>query len=404
MNNNHPITKADAVTHWLGDELAGLERVGLLRRRRRTVSPLPDGACEVDGQRLANFASNDYLGLAGDARLRVAARRVIDDLGVGAGASALVSGRTVWHERLEQRLAHFEGTEAALLFPTGYAANVGTVSALAGRGDVVFSDALNHASLIDGCRLSRAEVCVYPHGDVGFLEEALRRHPDARRRLIVTDGVFSMDGDVAPLAELSRLAEQFDAMLLVDEAHGTGVLGEQGRGACELMEADSPNLIRIGTLSKAVGALGGFVTGSAELIDFLWNRARMQVFSTALPPAMCAAACAAIDVIQEDPDRRRHVGALSQRLRDVLSECGLPIPTGAVTPILPIIVGDAGAAVRMSEHLAEQGFFVPAIRPPTVPEGTSRLRVSLSAAHSLTVVNELADCLFRALAADRSSP
>jgi 8-amino-7-oxononanoate synthase len=387
-------TDVTDVTRWMVEELARLDRAGL-RRRRRTVTPLPHGECEVDGRRLINFASNDYLGLAGDPRLREAARRVIEEVGVGAGASALISGRTVWHERLEQRIAEFEGTDAALLFPTGYAANTGTVAALAGRGDVVFSDQLNHASLIDGCRLSRADVRVYRHADIAHLAEELSRSVGARR-LIATDGVFSMDGNLAPLDVLSHLAEQHGAMLLVDEAHGTGVLGEHGRGAHEVLGVNSPNVICIGTLSKAIGAAGGFVCGSGELIEFLWNCARTQVFSTAMPPAVCAAACVALDIIREEPERRRHLMTIARQLHATLSARGLPVPQEVVTPILPVIVGDAEAAVRISTRLAQEGLFVPAIRPPTVPEGTSRLRISLSAAHSYAAVERLADGLRRA--------
>ncbi|MGD9855698.1 MAG: 8-amino-7-oxononanoate synthase [Planctomycetaceae bacterium] len=390
-------------TDWLADELAALESAGW-RRHRRTVTPLPNGECEIDGRRLINFASNDYLGLTGDKRLCEAARRALEDTGAGAGASALVSGRTVWHERLEQRLAEFEGTESALLFPTGYAANVGTLAALAGRGDVVFSDQLNHASLIDGCRLSRATVCVYPHRDVDRLADELNRHRDARRRLIVTDGVFSMDGDVAPLAELSNLAKIHGAMLLVDEAHGTGVLGERGRGACEALGVDGPHLIRVGTLSKAMGAVGGFVAGPLELIEFLWNRARTQIFSTAMPPALCAAACTALDILRDEPQRRRHLRDLSSRLRNALSWGGVPVPLSDETPIVPVVVGQADAAVRMAAELARHGLFVPAIRPPTVPDGTSRLRISLSAAHSPAAIEQFADRLICAFTSGRCEP
>lgn len=388
--------------HWLNDELAALDRSGL-RRHRRTVIPLSEGECEIHGRRLLNFASNDYLGLAGDPRLRDAARTAIDECGVGAGASALICGRTPWHERLEARLAEFEGTEAALLFPTGYAANVGTIAALVGRGDAVFSDELNHASLIDGCRLSRADVIVYPHRDVNTLANQLEAHRESRRRLIVTDGVFSMDGDLAPLRELVQLADQTGAMLLVDEAHGTGVFGEHGRGACEMMGVESPHLVRVGTLSKALGTLGGFVAGSRELIEFLWNRARTQVFSTALPPAMCAAACTALDIVQSEPQRREHLHHLSRQLRQALSEAGLTTAVDDITPIVPVVIGPADAAVRISEALIRKRLLVPAIRPPTVPEGTSRLRISLSAVHSSEIVDNLARELVEAVRAETAS-
>ncbi len=382
-------------TAWLGEELAQLERDGL-RRVRRTVTPLPQGECEVDGRRLVNFASNDYLGLAGDERLREAARRAIATDGVGAGASPLVTGRTVWHERLERRIAELEGTDAAVLFPTGYAANAGTISTLVGRGDIIFSDEYNHASLIDGCRLSRATVCVYPHADVDSLAEQLQQQGFGRR-LIVTDGVFSMDGDIAPLRELSQLAEKYDCMLLVDEAHATGVMGEHGRGACELAGVESTHVIRVGTLSKGLGAVGGFVAGSKELVDFLWHRARTQVFSTSLPPSICAAALEAIGIIQEEPERRVALSARVLQLRLPLARAGLLASQTEVTPIVPIVIGDPQETMSVARVLEDNGLLVGAIRPPTVPIGTSRLRISLSAAHSEAVVDRLLSTLLRTL-------
>jgi len=381
-------------TDWLREELEALTQSGL-RRHRRNVTPLSGGRCDLNGRRLINFGSNDYLGLAGDPRLRAAVRAAIDEAGVGAGASALITGRTSWHERLEQRLIEFEEAESVLLFPSGYAANAGTVSALVERGDVVFSDALNHASLIDGCRLSRASVFVYPHNDVAFLRDQLEQHREARRRLIVTDGVFSMDGDIAPLKQLSQLAIELNAMLLIDEAHATGVLGANGRGACELMEVDGPHVIRVGTLSKSLGGLGGFVCGSHELAEYLWNRARSQVFSTALPSAMCAAAVAALDLVRDEPERRRHLTSLSEQLRILLRKGGCNVSVLDPTPIVPVVLGTADRTVQACEQLMESGFLVPAIRPPTVPEGKSRLRISLSASHSLNDVEQLAHALIR---------
>ncbi len=389
-----PVSTDVDATSWLSGELAQLEHDGL-RRRQRTITPRPNGECEVDGRRRVNFASNDYLGLALDLRLQEAARRVIAEQGVGAGASALVTGRTELHERLESRISQFEGTDATLLFPSGYAANVGTIPALVGRGDVVFSDALNHASLIDGCRLSRATVCVYPHADVETLAAGMEQHRSAQRRLIVTDGVFSMDGDLAPLRELCHLAEQQDAMILVDEAHGTGVLGEAGRGACELTGVESTRVIRVGTLSKAIGALGGFVTGTQELVDYLWNSARTQVFSTSLPPAICAAACAAFDVIQQEPERRELLFSRIRQLRAHLEGAGVLCSSSEATPILPVIIGDPERVVNVAASLETEGFLVAAIRPPTVPVGTSRLRISLSAAHTESAVDRLAEALLQ---------
>jgi 8-amino-7-oxononanoate synthase len=366
---------------WITAELDALSAAGI-RRERRVVTPLSEGRCRLDGRTLVDVSSNDYLGLAGDERLIAAATRALQEAGVGARASALVSGRSEWHARLEERLARFEGTESAVLFPTGFAANLGTIAAVAGRGDVVFCDRLNHASLIDGCRLSGAKFQVYRHDALDRLETALKRAAAARRRWIVTDAVFSMDGNVAPLVELCDIADRHDAGLIVDEAHATGVFGERGRGVTELCGVESRVTIRIGTLSKAVGCLGGFVADSRALCELLWNTARPQMFSTALPPAICAAAIAAIDVIVAEPWRRRRVMELADRLRAGLRGSGHAIPPQCVAPIVPVILGDPQKTMQVAERLCDRGFLVAGIRPPTVPRGSSRLRISLSASHS----------------------
>ncbi|MFQ5732894.1 MAG: 8-amino-7-oxononanoate synthase [Planctomycetaceae bacterium] len=373
--------------------LAELEARGL-RRTRRTVTPLPRGRCRVDGRECVNFSTNDYLDLAGDARLIAAAETVLKRDGCGARASALVSGRTEWHERLERRIAEFEGERAAILFPTGYAANLGTITALAGAEDVVFCERRNHASLIDGCRLSGAKFRVYRHDRLHALERELDKAAGCRRRWIVTDALFSMDGDLAPLRELCELADRFEAGAIVDEAHGTGVFGENGRGVCEHFGVER-RVIRVGTLSKAVGCLGGFVAGSQELVDSLWNMARPQIFSTALPPAVCAAAAAAFDVIEQSPLRRERVRQLGERLRDRLRARGVAIPESCVAPIVPVIIGEPEPTVDLSRRLFERGFFVPAIRPPTVPHGTARLRISLSCAHDEEHVDALAAAIVK---------
>ncbi len=291
-------------------------------------------------------------------------------------------GRSPWHARLEERLARFEGQEAALLFPTGFAANLGTITALVERGDLVCSDRLNHASLIDGCRLSGAEVYVYDRDRLERLDARLLAAHDARRKLIVTDGVFSMDGVLAPLGKLSELAARHGAMLLVDEAHGTGVFGRHGRGVCEQLEVEDQVAVRVGTLSKAIGSLGGFVTGSRLLVDWLWNRARTQIFSTAAPPSACAAAYAALDLIEAEPKRREKVLALSQQLRRGIAERGLETVDGGTGPIVPILCNEPDAAVYFARRLEECGFLVGAMRPPSVPPGTSRVRIGVTAAHS----------------------
>lgn len=377
---------------WISEELAVLESAGL-RRARRVVRPLPGGACEIDGRRLWNFASNDYLGLAGDPRVVAAAQVTLADVGVGARASALVAGRTEWHARLEQALARFEGQEAAIFFPTGYAANVGTIAALVDEDDVVFCDRLNHASLIDGCRLSGAKLRVFRHSELDTLERELHKATEFRRKLIVTDSVFSMDGDVAPLRELCDLAERLEAVVLVDEAHGMGVFGEHGRGVCEQLGVEDRVAVRVGTLSKAIGTLGGFVAGSQSLVDWLWNKARPQVFSTALPPAICAAATAAIEIIQSEPERRKKLWRTCEFVRLDLASRGVEVVANSTGPIIPIVLGDPDAAVAAQRKLEEHGCLVAAIRPPTVPQGTSRLRISLSAAHEESALKTLVAAL-----------
>ena len=355
---------------WIDAESAGWASKGLQRRLRAP-----------DPSRL-NFASNDYLGLAADPRVIRAAVDASTRHGWGAGASPLVSGWTGEHAALAQDLAAFERTESALLFPTGYAANVGTITALVGKADVVYSDRLNHACLIDGARLSGATIRVYPHRDVQALASLLTSDVGRfRRALIVTDGVFSMDGDLAPLDKLVELAERHGAMLLVDEAHGTGVFGPDGRGAASELGVADRVPIKVGTLSKALGSVGGFVAGSNRLIDWLTNHARSLIFSTAAPAATAAAAREALRIVGTEPERRVRVRACGDRLRIALTEFGYSV-IESTGPIVPVVIGDPIAAVALSDRLAERGFHVPAIRPPTVPEGTARLRVCVSATHS----------------------
>lgn len=365
---------------WIRAALEELAAEGLLRQRR-VMHLLPSGQCEVRSRRVIDFASNDYLNLARDQRVAAAAVEAIATSGIGARASALVCGRTQWHEQLEAQIASFEGQPDALLFPTGMAANIGTISALCGPDDLILCDRFNHASLIDGCRLSRANVRVYRHDDIPKLDRELARGRASRRRWIVTDSVFSMEGDTAPLPEICDLADRYDAGVIVDEAHATGVFGEHGRGACEAMGVESRVAVRIGTLSKAIGAQGGFVAGSPELINFLWNKARSQVYSTALSPAICAAATAAIRIVAAEPTLRTRLLAASQFLRDQLTSVGISTIHGSNGPIVPVVLHDPLAAVALAARLEERGFLVGAIRPPTVPRGTSRLRIVVTTAH-----------------------
>lgn len=348
---------------------------------------------------MRNFASNDYLSLAHDPRL-IAASAEGAKSGAGASASPLVTGRTEWHVRLEQALADFEGRPAAILFPTGYAANVGAISALCAEQDVVYCDRLNHSSLVDGCRLSGATFRVYRHDDLSTLEAALERGAAHRRRWIVTDGIFSMDGDLAPLWDLCRLAERFDALVLVDEAHGTGVFGENGRGATEACDVESRVAVRVGTLSKALGSLGGFVSGPESLVEWLWNSSRTQMFSTALPPSCCAAACAALEIVRAEPERRTRLHANAKALRERLRAAGLELPAGVAGPIVPVVLHDPERAMRVAARLESAGLLVAAIRPPTVPRGTSRLRMTVNAAHDADAVERLADAVIEAVRVD----
>ncbi|MFN4258557.1 MAG: 8-amino-7-oxononanoate synthase [Gemmataceae bacterium] len=384
------------MTSWLDDELGERRRRGLYRWRRG-IESAPGGRLRWRGRDFLSFASNDYLNLAADPRLAAAAARAARRYGTGAAASPLVCGHLPPHRALERALARWEAMPSCLVFSSGFAANVGTITALVGRGDGVFSDAWNHASLVDGCRLSRADVHIYRHNDANHLQELLHAAGARyRRRLIVTDSVFSMDGDLAPLAELMDVAQRHDAWLLLDEAHATGVLGANGRGLTELVWPagcpDAERLIKIGTLSKALGSQGGFAAGTRSLSRWLVNHARSYIFSTALAPPCAAAARRAVALVAEEPERGRHVLRLAELLRSRLHDIGYPA-TSSRCQIVPIIVGPAAAAMALSRQLEEQGLLVPAIRPPSVPEGTSRLRVSLSAGHGEEDVSRLVEAL-----------
>ncbi|WP_153116362.1 8-amino-7-oxononanoate synthase [Rhodocyclus tenuis] len=371
----------------LASQLATLERDGLTRSVRTLASPCGPRAV-VDGRELVSFASNDYLGLASDAALIEAAIAGAQEWGVGAGASALVSGHFAPHAELERRLAAFVGRERALLFGTGYLANLGIVPTLVGRGDAVFSDRLNHASLIDAVQLSRADSHRYGHNDIGMLERLLERS-SARRKLILTDAVFSMDGDLAPLPELFSLAERYDAWLVVDDAHGFGVLGPQGRGSlAHFGLPPSPRIVHMGTLGKAAGVGGAFVAGDASVIDWLLQRARSHIFTTAAPPLLAVALLKSLELIAAGEARRAQLAALATQLRVGLTDTRwrlLPSPTA----IQPVLVGDNHEVLRVAAGLAERGLWVPPIRPPTVPAGSARLRVSLSATHTSEHVAQL---------------
>ncbi len=336
----------------------------------------------IQGREVLNLSSNNYLGLASHPRMKEAAKEAIDKYGNGATSSRLIVGSMELHRRLEEKLAAFKGTEKALLFSTGYMANVGTIAAVAGRGDIIFSDRLNHASIVDGIRLSGAEWKRYPHRDVERLRGLLEKHRGYRRRLIVSDSLFSMDGDIAPLPDIVNLAREYDCLLMVDEAHATGVLGERGKGAIEHFHLKGKAVdIQMGTLSKALGGFGAFIAGSREMIDYFINKSRAFIYTTALPPAVAAAGLAALELLGEEPERRERLWENVRFFRGGLQALGFD--TGdSQTQIIPILVGDNQLTMTFSQRLFREGIYIPGIRPPTVPPGEGRLRASLMATHT----------------------
>ncbi len=362
----------------IGDRLEELRGSGL-HRRLRLVEGRQGPRITLDGRAVLLLCSNDYLGLAAHPRVRNAAAEAAMRWGAGAGAARLISGNMQPHQRLERRIAEFKGYESALLFGSGYLANTGTIAALAGRGDVVFSDELNHASIIDGCRLSRAETFVYRHGDLDHLARGLRE-AGKRASLIVTDGVFSMDGHVAPLAELASLAHLHGCRLMVDEAHATGALGPGGRGSVAAAGLSGEVDVVIGTLGKALGSYGAYVCANRETTDYLLNTARSFIFSTAPAPPVVAAALAALELLAAQPERVEKLAANARTLRNSLAAEGLAVGSSS-SQIVPVEVGDADATMALCERVLERGVFAQGIRPPTVPAGTSRLRFTVMSTH-----------------------
>ncbi|MBI4286858.1 MAG: 8-amino-7-oxononanoate synthase [Chloroflexi bacterium] len=371
-------------TDFIDQAIDSLKANGLYRRLR-SIQGAQGPWVEMEGRRVLNLCSNNYLGLAAHPRVREAAARAAANWGCGSGASRLICGNMSFHEQLEEKLARFKGTEAALLYGNGYAANVGIISALAGRGDYVFSDSLNHASIVDGCRLSKAQIVVFDHKDTASLETALRAArsdgADSSRRLIAVDAIFSMDGDLAPLPQLAALAEKYGAMLMVDEAHATGAVGPGGKGAVASFGLTQQVPVVMGTLGKALGSYGAFVAGSRKLVDFLINTSRSFIFSTAPPPTVVAAASASLDVLESAPslveDLQRNAAYMRRGLRSLGYDT-----LDSETHIIPVIAGDAAAAVEASELLLAEGVLAVAIRPPTVPPGKSRIRVTVMANHT----------------------
>ncbi|GAB4337408.1 MAG: 8-amino-7-oxononanoate synthase [Candidatus Abyssubacteria bacterium] len=374
--------------------LAEIEAQGLLRRLRLVGSAVGTRVI-VEGRDTLLFCTNDYLGLANHPAVKEAAADAVHRYGASAGASRLVSGTLPVHAELEAELARFKRTEAALVFGSGYLANIGVISALMRHGGIIYSDELNHASIIDACRLSRAEVKVYPHRDTRSLKNMLEAGNANGQRLIVTDGVFSMDGDIAPLPELARLASEFDCYLMVDDAHATGVLGPDGQGTAAHFSLHGHVDIQMGTLSKALGSYGAFVAGSRELIELLVNRARSFIFTTALPPASAAAAREALRIAEREPERRERLWRNARLLTQGLASAGFNVGASE-TFIIPVIVGGARECVMLADRLLEEGVFAQAIRPPSVPEGASRLRVVPTSEHSVNDIEFARDAFIRA--------
>jgi len=377
----------------IGDELAVIRESGLYRSLRLVESE-QSGKVRLDGREVLLLCSNNYLGLAEHPALKEASIRAVHDYGAGSGASRLVSGNMLLHEELERMLAVFKRCDEAVLFNCGYSANVGILSAVAGRGDTIYSDRLNHASIVDGALLSRAKLIRYPHNNVIVLEKLLEKHQGRGRQIIVTDGVFSMDGDIAPLAQLAELKKKFNALLMVDDAHGAGVLGFEGRGSAEACAVHGQVDIQMGTLGKSLGSFGAYATGSTEMIDLLRNRARSFIFSTSLPPAVLAASIAALNIVSspEGSKLRQKLETNRSLFSGLLNSAGFNTFKSS-TQIIPVLVGEADKTMEFSRRLLEKGIFVQGIRPPTVPPGSSRLRCTVMASHSAEELEEAASAI-----------
>lgn len=357
-----------------------------LHRELRTMHTAPQPRMIVDGKKQIVFSSNNYLGLANNREMISEAEKVLQEFGVGSSGSRLTTGNSTWHEKLEKRIAIFKQTEAALLFSSGYLANIGVLSALPEKGDLILSDELNHASIIDGCRLSQADTVIYNHIDMADLEEKLKKAASYKRCFIVTDGVFGMDGTIAPLDEIISLAKTYQAYVVVDDAHATGVLGENGRGTGEYFDV-SPDIL-IGTLSKAVGTEGAFVAGSKILIDFLLNNARTFIFQTSIPPSSCAASYKALEIIEQSKEKRHLLYSNVEKIKKGLTHLGFTV-YGQNTPIIAVLIKDTKQAILFAKRLQEVGIYAPAIRPPTVPVGKSRIRLTVTSDHDSEEIDAL---------------
>ncbi len=364
----------------LRKEIDDLKEKGLYRTLK-VIEETQYPVARIDGKELILFSSNDYLGLAGHPEMIKSSVEATKRFRTGAGSSRLLSGTIELSRILEKRIAEFKGCEEGIVFSTGYMTNLGVITSLAGKDDAAIIDKLNHASIIDGCKLSGAQLRAYPHKDMKKLEEILSSSMNFRRRLIITDGVFSMDGDIAPLKDIVQLADKYGAIVIVDDAHGTGVLGKTGRGILEHFEMKGDSIIQMGTFSKALGSLGGYVVGSHTLIDLLRNKARQFIYTTALPPGVLAASIAAIEVIEREPEQRSLLWSNTERFREGLKKSGFNTMESS-TPIIPILTGDEEKTMRLSNGLYEEGIYAPGIRPPTVPHGMGRVRFSVTALHT----------------------
>ncbi|MCY9548915.1 8-amino-7-oxononanoate synthase [Lysinibacillus xylanilyticus] len=375
--------------HWFQRELQLIEEKGLTRKLR-SFSNGNESEIIMNGKKFLLFSSNNYLGLATDFRLIKKASEGISKYGTGAGGSRLTTGNFVIHEQLESEIADFKKTEAAIVFSSGYLANIGVISSVMKAGDMIFSDAWNHASIIDGCRLSQAKTIVYEHADMVDLEYKLRKSHGDGKKLIVTDGVFSMDGDIAPLPEIVALAKKYNAYIMIDDAHATGVLGSDGRGTADYFGLKDEIDFTVGTLSKAIGAEGGFVSTSSIGKNYLLNSARSFIFQTGLSPSAIEAAREGISIIQNEPEPREQLLNNAKYFRLKLQESGFVVKEGE-TPIISLLIGDSHEAIQFSEKLMDEGVFIPAIRPPTVPKGSSRLRITVMATHTKEQLNTVID-------------
>lgn len=367
-------------------EIERLKTSGLYRGLKRIAGHI-DTTVSIDGKEVILLSSNNYLGLASHPKLKEAAASALREYGTGACSSRLISGNMKIHEELEKKTAKFKGCQSAIVFSTGYMANIGVITSLAGKGDLILSDELNHASIIDGCKLSGAKVKVYPHKNIEKLKEILSQGNASsskgsyKRTLIVTDGVFSMDGDITPLPEILDVAREEDALVMLDDAHATGVLGENGKGTAEHFGLTDGNLIHMGTFSKALGSMGGYITGSKIIIEYLKNNARPFIYSTALPPSVCASSIAAIDLLEKEPSIRTRLWRNIARFRKGLINLGYNMMESQ-TQIIPILIGDTSLTMEFARAIFEKGVYAPGIRPPTVPEGKSRIRTGLMASHT----------------------